>query len=180
MTAVANGLPSHCAPCPPSLWWRTVGTLLWAVCLLWLAGCAQPLHQPATEEDAWNGRIALQVEGQASQSFSALFELRGTAEKGGLALISPLGNRLAQVDWEDGHAQLTSAQETRNSESLDALLQDVTGTPIPVAALFSWLKGTHTTVPGWRVDLSALDQGRIIAHRDEPTPPATLRIVLTR
>ena len=163
----------------PSLW-QAAGLLFWAAWMFWLAGCAQAPHKIADEEDAWSGRIAMQVEGQASQSFSAMFELRGNARKGSLSLTSPLGNRLAQVDWEDGHAQLTSAQETRSSESLDALLQDVTGAPIPVAALFSWLKGAQTTVPGWRVDLSAMEQGRLVAHRDEPAPPATLRIALTR
>eukprot|EP01034_Spumella_vulgaris_P005300 gene5300-6766_t len=124
---------------------RLAGLLLWVACALWLVGCAQPP----------------QVEGQASQSFSAIFELRGNAHTGGLALISPLGSRIAQLEWKDGHAQLTSAQESRTSDSLDALLQDVTGTRIPVAALFAWLKGVQTTVPGWRADLSALEQGRL-------------------
>lgn len=179
MNTATESVPLRGATCAPP-WRRTVAALFWAFCLAWLAGCAQPLAPVAGKEDAWNGRIALQVEGKASQSFSALFELRGNEKKGGLALISPLGNRLAQVDWEDGHAQWTSPQETRSSESLDALLQDMTGAPIPVGALFSWLKGTQTTVPGWRVDLSALDQGRLVAHRDEPAPPATLRIALTR
>jgi len=159
---------------------RFAGWLVLTICALWLAGCAQPQPKPDTEEDAWSGRLALQVEGQASQSFSALFELRGNDRSGGLVLTSPLGNRLAQLDWKDGHAQLVSAQETRTSDSLDALLQDVTGTRIPVAALFSWLQGTQATAPGWRADLSGIPGGRLIAHRDDPAPPATLRIALTR
>lgn len=154
--------------------------LFWAACALWLAGCAQSPPGPVREAEVWNGRIALQVEGQASQSFSALFELRGNPQSGGLALISPLGNRLAQLEWNDGHAQLTSAQENRTSDSLDALLQDVTGTRIPVAALFSWLNGVQAVEPGWRADLSSLEQGRLVAHRDDPLPQATLRIALTR
>lgn len=159
---------------------RFAGWLVLTICALWLAGCAQPQPKAGTDEDAWSGRLALQVEGQASQSFSALFELRGNDRSGGLVLTSPLGNRLAQLDWKDGHAQLVSAQETRTSDSLDALLQDVTGTRIPVAALFSWLQGTQATAPGWRADLSGIPEGRLIAHRDDPAPPATLRIALTR
>ncbi|MFT4243723.1 MAG: lipoprotein insertase outer membrane protein LolB [Acidovorax sp.] len=159
---------------------RLAGWLAITICALWLAGCAQPQARPHAEEDAWSGRLALQVEGQASQSFSALFELRGTARSGGLVLLSPLGNQLAQLDWQHGHAQLTTSQETRTSDSLDALLQDVTGTRIPVAALFHWLQGTQATVPGWRADLSGLADGRLIAHRDDPVPQATLRIALTR
>lgn len=151
-----------------------------AVCALWLAGCAQPLQKAAADEDAWSGRLALQVEGQDSQSFSAMFELRGNAKVGGLVLLSPLGNRLAQLDWKDGHAQLVSSQETRSSDSLDTLLQEVTGTRIPVTALFSWLQGTQATAPGWRADLSGVPDGRLVAHRDDPQPQATLRVALTR
>jgi len=128
----------------------------------------------------WSGRLALQIEGQASQSFSAMFELHGNAQNGALVLLSPLGNRLAQLNWKDGHAQLQSGQETRTSESLDALLQDVTGTRIPIAALFSWLHGTQTTATGWQADLSGIAEGRLIARRDDPAPQATLRIALTR
>ena len=150
-----------------------------ATCALWLAGCAQP-PKPSAGEDAWSGRLALQIEGQDAQSFSALFELQGNAQAGALALLSPLGNRLAQLAWKDGHAQLTSAQETRSSDSLEGLLQEVTGTRIPVAALFSWLQGTQTTTPGWRADLSRIAEGRLVAHRNDPMPQATLRIALTR
>lgn len=128
----------------------------------------------------WSGRLALQIEGQASQSFSAMFELHGNAQNGVLVLLSPLGNRLAQLNWKDGHAQLQSGQETRTSESLDALLQDVTGTRIPIAALFSWLHGTQTTATGWQADLSGIAEGRLVARRDDPAPQATLRIALTR
>ena len=159
---------------------RFVRLLVWCAFPLWLLGCAQPPQQVAGGQDAWSGRISLQVDGQASQSFSAAFELYGDVRKGGLVLISPLGNRLAQLEWQDGHAQLATAQETRTSHSLDALLEDVTGTPIPVAALFQWLKGVHSTTPGWRADLSNLEQGRLVAHRDEPAPKATLRLALTR
>lgn len=151
-----------------------------AICALWLAGCAQPLQKAAVDEDSWSGRLALQVEGQDSQSFSAMFELRGNAKAGGLVLLSPLGNRLAQLDWKDGHAQLVSSQETRSSDSLDTLLQEVTGTRIPVTALFSWLQGTQAAAPGWRADLSGVADGRLVAHRDDPQPQATLRVALTR
>lgn len=159
---------------------RLLGALLLLFSVFWLAGCAQPVKMPGNDADMWSGRIALQVEEQPSQSFSAIFELRGTAQSGELVLVSPLGNRLAQLEWKDGHAQLTSAQETRTSDSLDALLQEATGTRIPVAALFGWLKGEHSTIPGWSADLSALEDGRLVARRDDPAPKATLRIALTR
>ncbi len=152
----------------------------WLVlCALWLAGCAQPMPSAPAEENSWTGRIALQIDGQASQSFSAMFELRGTAQAGGLVLLSPFGNRIAQLDWKDGHAQLVSGQDTRTSDSLDTLLQDVTGTRIPVTALFSWLKGIQASATGWQADLTGIADGRLTARRDDPQPTATLRIALT-
>lgn len=152
---------------------------LCVLCVL-LLGCAQPAHRSAAGGESWSGRLALQVEGQASQSFSALFELHGNPQTGGLVLTSPLGNRLAQLDWRDGYAQLTTGtQDMRSSDSLDNLLQDVTGTRIPVAALFQWLRGLQAAEPGWQADLSGLDNGRLLARRVDPAPQATLRIALT-
>ena len=181
MTAARLSAPvrMHRLQRPPFLT-QLLRWLAWTAVSLWLMGCAQPPEETTGATNAWSGRISLQVEGQASQSFSASFELHGDAQKGGLALVSPLGNRLAQLEWQDGHAQLTTAQETRSSHSLDALLEEVTGTQIPVAALFQWLQGVHSTTPGWRADLSGLAQGRLVAHRDDPAPQATLRIALTR
>lgn len=165
------------SPLTGTLRHRWMGWLL--LCALWLAGCAQPMPSAPVEENSWNGRIALQIDGQASQSFSAMFELRGTAHAGGLVLLSPFGNRIAQLDWKDGHAQLVSGQDTRTSDSLDTLLQDVTGTRIPVTALFSWLKGTQASATGWQADLTGIADGRLTARRDDPQPTATLRIALT-
>ena len=165
------------SPLTGTLRHRWMGWLV--LCALWLAGCAQPMPSAPVVENSWNGRIALQIDGQASQSFSAMFELRGTAQAGGLVLLSPFGNRIAQLDWKDGHAQLVSGQNTRTSDSLDTLLQDVTGTRIPVTALFSWLKGTQASATGWQADLTGIADGRLTARRDDPQPTATLRIALT-
>lgn len=165
------------SPLTGTLRHRWMGWLV--LCALWLAGCAQPMPSAPVEENSWNGRIALQIDGQASQSFSAMFELRGTAQAGGLVLLSPFGNRIAQLDWKDGHAQLVSGQDTRTSDSLDTLLQDVTGTRIPVTALFNWLKGTQASATGWQADLTGIADGRLTARRDDPQPTATLRIALT-
>lgn len=165
------------SPLTGTLRHRWMGWLV--LCALWLAGCAQPMPSAPVEENSWNGRIALQIDGQASQSFSAMFELRGTAQAGGLVLLSPFGNRIAQLDWKDGHAQLVSGLDTRTSDSLDTLLQDVTGTRIPVTALFNWLKGTQASATGWQADLTGIADGRLTARRDDPQPTATLRIALT-
>lgn len=155
----------------------------WACCalvlLLALAGCAQPPRAPAGPGE-WSGRLALQVEGQSSQSFSAAFELRGTPEAGELTLYTPLGSTLARLQWAAGMARLEQGSEARESASLDDLLQDLTGSRLPVAALFDWLQGRPAAASGWRADLSAAQDGRITAERLDPLPLATLRIALTR
>ena len=152
--------------------------LLACAALALAAGCAQPSRPQvqASERTAWSGRLALQVQDQASQSFSAGFELQGSAANGELRLFTPLGSVLAQVNWAPGRARLQSSSEVRESDSLEELLARTLGTPLPVAALFSWLQGTQTTASGWQADLSALDNGRLVATRYEPEPRAVLRV----
>lgn len=157
-----------------------------------LAGCAAapsiaPPHTPSTtpQHQQWSGRLALQLENgvATSQSFFATFELVGNAERGHLRLLGPVGSTLAELDWQPNQAHLYTAENraAQTAPSLDALLEQATGTPIPVAALFDWLHGRHTTqAAGWQADLSQLDQGRIVAVRATPPPQATLRVALDR
>ncbi len=160
-------------------WW-----LVLALGLLWLSGCAQPPRaidvSARASASAWSGRLSLQVEGQASQSFSALFDLQGNPDKGELTLTTPLGNTLARLQWEDGRAELSTGQEKRQSTSLDELLREATGTAIPVAAIFQWLHGNQATASGWQADLSGTADGRLVARRHDPAPEATLRIAFSR
>ncbi|MDB5873343.1 MAG: hypothetical protein JWQ07_2785 [Ramlibacter sp.] len=147
------------------------------------AGCASPPRATPTADGAagpWSGRMALQVEGNQSQSFSAGFELKGNAQAGELTLSSPLGGTLAVLAWAPGSATLRSGGQTREFESVDALVAHATGSAIPVAALFDWLRGTPTAVAGWQADLSLLGQGRLAARRTEPPPVADLRVALDR
>jgi outer membrane lipoprotein LolB len=150
---------------------------------LLVGGCATP-PRPAGPADAqsgpWSGRLALQVEDNQSQSFSAGFQLKGSARAGELALFNPLGGTLAVLSWAPGTATLRGNGPAREFESVDALVAHVTGSAIPVAALFDWLRGANTPVPGWQADLTQLDQGRLRAQRLQPPPPADLRLVLDR
>ncbi len=153
-----------------------------ALSLPLLAGCASvPASAPAVAAGGpWSGRLALQVKDQPSQSFSALFELKGTAQAGELTLSTPIGSTLAVVAWASGSATLRSNGQVRQAESVDALVAHATGTTIPVAALFDWLRGIDTPVPGWQADLSQLAQGRIAAVRVAPPPEADLRVAFDR
>ena len=151
--------------------------------MLLIAGCAQPPRSPQPDDSAtgvWRGRLALQVEDNASQSFSAGFELRGRPEAGELMLYNPLGGTLAALNWAPGMATLHSGNEVRQFDSIDALVAGATGTAIPVASLFQWLAGNNTAVTGWEADLSQLGQGRLRARRVAPPPLADLRVALDK
>lgn len=148
-----------------------------------LAGCASaPKPPPAADMESgpWSGRLAVQVQDKPEQSFSAGFELKGSALSGELQLFSPVGGTLAVLDWQPGRARLQANARTREFYSVDALVAEVSGTAIPVRALFDWLRGIATPVAGWRADLSQLAQGRIAAKRLDPPPEADLRVVLER
>jgi outer membrane lipoprotein LolB len=161
---------------------RWAGAWLAALALA-LAGCASAPKPPAPFDAAsgpWSGRLALQVEDRPGESFSAGFELKGSAVAGELQLFSPIGGTLAVLDWQPGRARLQSSARTREFGSMDALLAEIAGTSIPVHALFDWLRGIATPVAGWQADLSQLAQGRIAATRLDPPPEANLRLVLER
>jgi outer membrane lipoprotein LolB len=161
---------------------RTFRASYWtALAFALLAGCASPPKAAGPSDPAtgpWSGRLALQVQDQASQSFSASFELKGNARSGELTLFSPLGGVLGVVAWEPGLATLRANGQIRQFESVDTVVAHVTGSAIPVAALFDWLRGVDTPIPGWKADLSQLGQGRLAAKRLQPPPEADLRVVL--
>ena len=142
-----------------------------------LAACAQPAKRTAGQA-FWSGRLALRVEGNEKQSFSAGFELVGAPEQGTLKLLSPLGSTLAHIDWRPSGATLRSGDEISNFRSLDELLEHTTGSPLPVRALFDWLEGKETALAGWRADLTGLADRRLTAQRLSPDPVMFLRVVL--
>ena len=157
-----------------------------AAIVMALAGCAAlappraPDAAPVAALGPWSGRLSLSVPDQPNGSFAASFELKGTPQRGELALFTPIGSTLGVVQWEPGRAVLRSPARATEYPSLDELITQVAGTPIPVAALFDWLRGVETPVPGWRPNLAQAAQGRISAHRFDPLPPADLRVVLER
>jgi outer membrane lipoprotein LolB len=156
---------------------------LLALLIAFVAGCASP---PRTSGPAdaltgpWSGRLALEVEESQRQSFSAAFELKGSASAGELALYNPLGGTMAVLSWAPGSARLLANGQAREFASFEALVAHATGAAIPVSALFDWLRGIDTPVSGWKADLSLLAQGRLRAQRLDPPPRADLRVVLER
>ncbi len=142
------------------------------------SGCAsRPASRP---EGVWTGRLSLQVKTEPMQSFSASFELDGNARQGQLQRNPPLGHALAQARWTPTEAVLVSGGQTRRYTHIEELLLAATGTALPLGALFDWLGGQATPVPGWLPDLSRLAEGRLQARRSEPGPAVDLRILLDR
>ncbi|MFZ4649074.1 MAG: lipoprotein insertase outer membrane protein LolB [Rubrivivax sp.] len=172
--------------------------------VLLVAGCAT-VRPPDAPGPVLSGRLAWQVAATAEQparQASALFDLRGTAERGSLDLSSALGTTLARARWEPGQAELSSsAAGVQRFTGLDELAQSAFGEPVPLAALFDWLRGRpwagapHDPVSaaerqpggiagpigfrqlGWEVDLSGLAQGLLSARR-AAEPVVTLRLRL--
>jgi outer membrane lipoprotein LolB len=149
-----------------------------------LSGCAS-LREPGI--DALAGRLAVRVEsvsGEPARSLSAGFELLGDAERGSLALSTPLGTVLAQARWSPGQVLLVTPQGRTPYADLAALTRDLLGEPLPVAALFDWLRGrpwpgaaSSASHPpeeagfvqlGWQVTLARFDEGFIAARRAGP------------
>jgi outer membrane lipoprotein LolB len=142
-----------------------------------LAGCATPQRTALPGEAAWNGRLAVRVDSTPPQSFSAGFDLRGSATQGQLQLMSPLGNTLASVAWTPAGAELRQGDQVTRRGSLDELTTELGGTSLPVVALFDWLRGEPTEISGWQADLSRHPEGRVTARRINPPPGAELRVV---
>lgn len=152
---------------------------------LGLLGCASSRRAPPDDGSPrpahlWSRRLALKMDGDTPQSWSASFELLGTPEQGSLDLFSPLGSTVAHLEWTPDQALWQARGETRRYATLAQLAADATGTPVPITALFHWLQGQQPNLPGWQADLSQLDNGRLTARRDQPQPALELRIVLDR
>ena len=146
-----------------------------------LAGCASTGKESGVidaERTSWTGRMGLKVASEPPQSFSAGFSLSGNAQAGELSLTSPLGSVLALMKWEPGSATLCQGGQERHYGSLEELVAQTLGAPIPVRALFAWLRGVPQAVEGWHADLSALGNGRLTAQRLQPLPVAELRLAL--
>lgn len=160
-------------------WSALGGTIVVALALL--AGCANPprtANQTGPAVAQWYGRLALRVDSDQVQSFSAGFELKGNARTGQLSLYSPLGSTLAQLVWAPGDARLRWDGQERSFDSLEALTLHATGTELPVASIFQWLAGENVPAAGWQADLRELPNGRLAARRSAPPPAVEMRLVL--
>ena len=153
---------------------------IWLVVLL--AACATPApirsvsQAPSTKQ--WQGRISVTVQSVPPRNMSAGFSLDGDARQGELNLFSPLGTTLATLQWNPSTTQWLQGGQQRRFDSMAHLTEETTGAALPMDAMFDWLEGRATPSPGWQADLSALNQGSLVAKRVSPEPFVILRIKL--
>ena len=117
------------------------------------------------------------MQSEPPQSYAASFTLSGTPEAGELRLTSPLGSALALMRWQPGQARLLQGGQEQTYASLQEMTAQAAGAPLPVAALFDWLRGQPHASSDWSADLSRIGQGRLQARRLQPLPTAQLRVV---
>lgn len=168
-----------------------LAALAGALALLALLTACTTTPRPAADVV---GRLAVRIEahqGSPARHLTTQFELRGDAQTGGLELSTPLGSTTAKIRWRPGMAEMVSAEYTRTFASLDELAQDLLGEPLPLAALFEWLRGRPWPGAasadrnggfeqiGWRVDLSRFAEGWVRADR-ELEPAVSVRAKLER
>ena len=166
--------------------WQLIG-LIFATNLI--AACATntsyigniDAKNSTTPNLSYQGRLSLRIATETPQSLYGAFIINGDALRGELTLNSPLGNAVAKLSWTPQTAILSANNTTTNYSSTDALITTVTGTTLPLPALFDWLAGVSTPVEGWETDLSSMqnvDNRRLVAKRNSPLPTVELRIAL--
>jgi outer membrane lipoprotein LolB len=143
-----------------------------------LVACAQAPKPTAASPLLRSGRLAINERVDNGRSFSAAFELQGTATQGELSIFTPLGGVLRKLVWDAESARWLDGSSERRFANLAELSRAALGIELPIAALFDWLDGRATEVPGWQTDLSRHAQGRILATREIPAPAVELRVVL--
>jgi len=145
-----------------------------------LVACSAPSKRQeyVTPNDVWEGRLSVQVAGDAPLRISADFFLEGTARRASLTLNSPLGTRMARMQWDATSATLESGDQKRSFDSVDAMTTHSLGSALPMQAIFAWLHGRPETAPGW--ELQTLDrlQGRIRARSVDRTPAVQIDLLL--
>jgi len=145
--------------------------------LLALAGCAQLQKAPASDEAHLSGRISVSIAGDMHNrgtGGAASFELFGGPEAGRLELTSPLGSLVARASWSPSVVALQTPEGERRFDDLDALTREMLGEPVPVAALFDWLKARPWPAAPHQATAKGFEQ---LGWRIEPRLPA---LVATR
>ena len=124
---------------------------------------------------------AWQDEPAKGMSFGFFFQ--GQVERGSLALMTPLGSQVAQIDWTPTAATLRrigpGGGEDLRRGGIEELAEAALGEALPLQTLVHWMQGRpdpalpHTPQTeaglfeqrGWLIDTRERAQGRILATR---------------
>jgi outer membrane lipoprotein LolB len=89
------------------------------------------------------GRLSVQYQQNGKpQSMQGKFSWTQSAEMTSIALLSPLGQTMAQIEIAPGKASLQQAGEPlRQATDIGELTTQALGWPMPVAGLRNWLQG---------------------------------------
>lgn len=87
---------------------------------------------------------------------------------------------MANATWTGDGATVVRGHQSQAFDNLNEMTASLTGSVLPIAALFDWLNGQPVSAQGWEADLSRLPEGRLVATRVVPLPSAVLRVILDR
>ncbi|MCB5363480.1 outer membrane lipoprotein LolB [Pusillimonas sp. CC-YST705] len=138
---------------------------------LCLAACATPQYiggEPAASMFERVGRFAVSADipGEPQQAAQGGFAWQDAGKVLKVDLATPMGATLARVQVQPGHARLTPAEgDEIHAATADALLEQVLGSPVPVAQLRYWLRGQLGPEPAQEVKLD--EQKRPESFRQE-------------
>jgi outer membrane lipoprotein LolB len=159
-----------------------------ALCALpiFIAGCASvpPVAPTAQTEAQRNYHRAIDIGGRLSvryqqngrdEALHGGFTWSQRAESTEIALLSPLGQTMAEIRVTPTMSSLTQAgQGTRVATDVDALAAETLGWPLPVSGLRDWLQGYSAkgqripagdgaaqalTDDGWRIRYDSWETG---------------------
>ena len=133
----------------------------------------------AESELHWSGRLQVDVKTTPAVHIASDFELDTRLDEGELRVLGPLGATLAVITWAGAElpATIESAQlkpRVQSFDSLDALMAQWLGTPVPSQTLLAWLQGQAVEMPGWR--FSKPTPEIFWAQRVEPLPVVDFKI----
>ena len=137
--------------------------------LIMLGGCATvppaPAARPANSESAafaLNGRVSVK---QPGERHSAGLHWKHQTQTDEILLLNPLGQTVARVYRDDGHATLDEGGRHYQDADVESLMQQVLGWHLPLEGLHYWVLGKAD--PGVPAQIERAGNGQISLLRQD-------------